>query len=235
MPASGSALAALIQSDVDTRMAAVRGFHPLGQKNPSYYIEMCTAIGMGIVTGGPVIAFTTNDTGNQGAPPITGTGVGVGIITDPSFFIQDAYTRIRGYIQADFGRSLHDPFPPGPTNSGQFLLALVTGINDAIMTYYPTAWTLASTHPQIYSGTGQINNGQFSGLSATAIAGLIVSLAPRFHGRFWPRLAQGIAESYVALIQQHSTGMVTISGICIPSLSQVCGIGGSGNGTGTAT
>jgi len=235
MAASGSALAALIQADVDTRMGAVRQVHPLGQKNPSYYIEMCQAIGNGLITGGPVISFTTNDTGNQGAPLVAGTGAGVGIITDPSFFIQDAYTRIRGYIQADFGRTLHDPYPPSQGNSGEFLLALVTGINDAFMSYYPTAWTLVSAHPQIYSGTGQITNGQFSGLSASAIKSAIMALAPRFHGKFWPRLVQGISESYVELIHNHSTGMVTISGTCVPGPSQVCGIGGSGTGTGTAT
>jgi hypothetical protein len=235
MAASGSALAALVQADVDTRMAAVRGFHPLGQKNPSYYIEMCQAIGMGIINGGPVISFTTNDTGNQGAPLVAGTGAGVGIIVDPTFFIQDMYTRVRGFIIADFGRTSHDTFPPGPTNSGQFLLALAKGINDAIMTYYPTAWTLVSAHPQIYMGTGLINNGQFSGLSSGAIKSVIQGLAPRLKGRFWPRLAQGIAESYVALITQHATGTVTITGTCIPGPSQVCGIGGSGTGTGTAT
>lgn len=235
MPASGSALAALVQSDVDTRMAAVRGIHPLGQKNPSYFIAMCQAIGLGIINGGPVIAFITSDSGNQGVPPVPGVGAGVGIITDPTFFIQDMYTRVRGYIMADFGKTSHDPFPPGPTNSGQFLLALATGINDAIMTYYPTAWTLVSAHPQIYSGTGTISNGQFSGLSPSAIGSLIQSGAPTLKGKFWPRLAQAVAESYVALITQHSTGMVTITGVCVPGPSQVCGIGGSGTGTGTAT
>lgn len=235
MAASGSALAALVQSNVDTRMAAVRGIHPLGQKNPSYYIEMCSAIGNGIITGGPAISFISADSGNQGAPLIAGTGAGIGIITDPSFFVQDLYTRIRGYIQADFQRTLHDPFPPGPTNSGQFLLALCNGINDAFLAYYPTAWTLVSTHPQIYTGAGLINNGNFSGLSAGAIGSTIHGLAPRFIGKFWPRIAQAVGESYVALIEQHSTGMVTISGSCSPGPSQVCGIGGSGSGTGVAT
>jgi len=235
MAVSGSALAALIQTNVDARMAAVSNIHPLSQGDPSYYTEMCQAIGLGIINGGPIITFTTSDSGNKGSPPVTGTGSGIGIITDSSFFIQDAYTRIRGYIQADFGVTTHDPFPPGPTNSGRFLLALVTGINDAFMSYYPTAWTLVSTHPQIYSGVGQINNGQFSGLSASAIKSLIVAGAPRLKGKFWPRLAQAIAESYVLLIEQHSTGQVTITGTCVPGGSQVCGISANGSGTGIAT
>lgn len=235
MSAVGAALAALVQTNVDARMAAVRGFHPLGQRNPSYYIEMCMAIGNGIITGGPAISFITTDTGNQGAPLVSGVGAGVGIIIDPSFFVQDLYARVMSYIVADFGRTLHDPFPPGATNSGQFLLALCNGINDAFLAYYPTAWTLVSSHPQIYSGSGIISNGQFSGLSAGTIGSTIHGLAPRFIGRFWPRIAQAVAESYVALIQQHATGMVTISGTCVASLSQVCGIGGSGSGTGMAT
>lgn len=237
MAASGEALAALVQSDVDSRMAAVmgRGFHPLSQRNPHYFIELCHAIGTGIISGGPVINFTTNDTGQEGSPLVPGVGNGIGIVTDPSFFVQDLYTRLRGFIIADFGRTTHDAFPPRATNSGQYLLALCEGINDALLAYYPGAWTLVSTHPQIYMGTGLITDGQFSGLSAGAIQGAIIAGAPDFRGRFWPRLCQGIAESYVALIEQHSTGMVTITGTCVPSISQICGIGGSGHGSGVAT
>lgn len=235
MPPSGPALASLIQADVDSRMAAVHGYHPLQQRNPHYYIELCHAIGTGIINGGPVISFTTDDTGQAGSPLVEGTGAGIGIITDPTFFVQDLYTRIRNYVIQDFGRTLHEPYLPGPGNSGRYLLALCQGINDAILSYYPTAWTLASTHPQIYQGTGIINDGQFSGLSAPAIQADIIAGAPDFIGRFWPRLAQAISESYVLLIEQHSTGMVTITGSCSPGISQVCGISSTGNGTGTAS
>ena len=62
----------------------------------------------------------------------------------------------------------------------------------------------------------------------------LVQGAPNFVGVFWPRIAQAISESYVALIEQHSTGMVTITGTCVAGPSQVCGISGSGIGTGTA-
>jgi len=236
MPASGSTLAASVQSNVNSRIATIRGYAPLTQKNPKYFIEFCQAIGSGIVLGGPTISFTTNDMGQAGAPLVAGVGMGMGIITDSSFFVQDLYTRIRGYVIADFGRTLHDPYPPRPGNSGEYLLALCQGIADAFASYYPTAWTLVSANPQIYMGTGLINNGQFSGLSASAIASAIISAAPDLKGRFWPRLAQAISESYVALIEQHSTGMVTITGSCVPGPSQVCSIGSStGNGTGTAT
>lgn len=235
MAASGSALAALVQTNVNSRMSAVRGHAPLSQPNPSYYIQFATAIGTGIISGGPVIDFTTDDTGNMAAPLIPGTGNGIGIVTDPSFFVEDLYTRTRGYIIADFGKTSHEAYPPSSGNSGQYLLALCEGINDSILSYYPTAWTLSSNHPIIYMGTGIISDGEFSGLSASAIASAIVSGASNFTGVFWPRLAQAISESYVELIEQHSTGMVTITGVCVPSSSQVCGIGGSGTGTGTAT
>ena len=235
MSVNPSALAALVQSNVNARMKAVGGYAPLTQRNPSYYIEFANAIGMGLISGGPSITFTTIDTGQQGSPLVPGVGAGIGIVTDPTFFVEDLYTRVRNYVIADFGKTLHDPFTPSPGNSGQYLLALCQGINDAILSYYPISWTLVSAHPQIYMGTGIVNDGQFSGLTASAIQASIVSGAPNFIGKFWPRLAQAISESYVALIEEHSTGMVTITGTCDSSISQTCGIGGSGNGTGTAT
>lgn len=235
MSASGATLSSLVLTKVDTRMAAVQGVHPLDQVHPFYYTTMCTAIGTGIIQAGPVISFVTADSGLKGSPSVPGIGNGTGIITDPTFFVQDLYTRTRGYIIADFGRTTHDVYPPGPKNSGQYLLALCLGINDAILAYYPTAWTLVSSHPTIYTGTGIVNNGNFSGLVATAIKSTIVGLAPTFIGPFWPRLAQAISESYVALIHQHSTGTVTITGSCSPSISQVCGLSGTGSGSGTAT
>lgn len=236
MPASPSALAALVQSNVDTRMKAVAGYSPLQQKNPSYYIQFAQAIGMGLILGGPVIAFTTSDVGFTAAPPIPGVGSGVGIVTDPTFFVQDLYTRARNYIIADFGTTLHDPYPPTAGNSGEYLLALCNGINDSFLSYYPTAWTLTSAHPLIYAGTGTISDGSFSGLVAPTIQSQIVSGAPNFTGKFWPRLAQAVSESYVALIEQNSTGTVTIVGICIPAPPvQLCNIPSTGAGTGTAS
>ncbi len=235
MPVSGPTLAALIQTNVDSRMAVIRGIHPLQQKIPAYYIEMCNAIGNGLVMGAPAINFQTSDTGFMGTPPIPGIGAGVGIITDPTFFIQDLYSRVIEYVKDDFGRTLHEPFPPSPGNSGEFLQALCQGINDSFLSYYPTAWALASTHPLIYAGSGIIADGQFTGLVAPTIQADIIAGAPNFIGKFWPRLCQAIAESYVALIEQHSTGTITITGVCVPGPSQVCGVPGSGAGSGVAT
>src|ERR1035437_3070407 len=201
MPASGSILANLIQTNVDYRMSLVREHHPLQQRNPSYYIEFCQAIGNGIIQGGPIIDFHSTDTGNGGNPYVQGTGHGIGIATDTSWFVQDLYTRFRNYIIEDFGRTLHDPFPPRPGKSGQYLLALCEGINDSFLQYYPTAWTLLSTHPQIYQGIGLITDGQFLGLSESTIQSDIIAGAPRFVGRYWPTLARAIAESYVLLIE----------------------------------
>jgi len=237
MAVSGSALATLILADVDSRMAAVAGHHPLQQRNTHYYTEMCEAIGNGIINGAQTISFTTTDAGLAGVPLVAGVGAGIGIVTDPTWFVQDLYTRIRNYVIQDFGKTLHDPYLPGPGNSGQYLLALCQGINDAFLGYYPTAWTLVSAHPQIYTGTGLINDGQFSGLSASAIQADIIAGAPDFMGRFWPRLAQAISESYVGLIEQHSTGMVTITGTCVINIAppQTCGITGVGAGSGVAS
>lgn len=235
MPISGSVLANLIQTNVDSRMSAVRGVHPLKQRDASYYVEFCQAIGNGIIGGGPSITFTTTDAGQAGSPLVAGVGAGIGIVTDSTFFIQDLYTRFRNYVIQDYGRTLHDPYPPRPGSTGQFLLALCEGINDSLISYFPTGWTLVSTHPQVYQGVGLINDGQFSGLSASAIQANIIADAPRFRGRFWPILAQAIAESYVLLIEQHSTGMVTITGTCSAGMGQTCNISGVGVGTGVAT
>jgi hypothetical protein len=234
MPVVGSVLTNLIQTNVDSRMGAIAGHHPLQQKTPLFYIEMCQAIGNGIAMGGPSVSFTSSDVGFTGAPPVPGVGAGVGIVTDPTFFIEDLYTRVRNYVIDDFGRTMHDPYPPTPGNSGEYLQALCQGINDSFISYYTTAWILTSVDPLIYAGTGTINNGDFTGLVAPTIQTQIISGAPNFLGRFWPRLAQAISESYVALIEQHSTGTLTISGVCVPSLVQVCSLPGTGIGTGTA-
>jgi hypothetical protein len=234
MPVIPTVLSALIQTNINANLAALNGQGPLAQKDPSYFIAMCTAIGTGIATGSPLITFTSSDTGMMGVPPIPGAGTGVGIVVDGSFFEQDLYTRIRGFIIADFGSTTHDAYPPGPMNSGQNLLAVCKGVSDAIVTNFATAWTLTSVDPTIYIGSGMIQNGDFSGLVATAVSGPMVSAAPTLKGAFWPRICQGIAESYVAAIEQHSTGSITLVGVCVPSLAQVCGLPSSGTGTGTA-
>jgi hypothetical protein len=235
MPPNGLTLGGIIQTNVNANMGAISGHFPLSQSNPSYFIELCNSIGQGIISGGPSINFTTNDTGLQGSPLVQGTGTGIGIIVDASFIKPNLYTRIRNYVIADFGRTQHSVFPPPVGNSGQYLEALCNGIADSIASYYTTAWSLNSTHPQIYSGTGLIVDGNFSGIFATTIQGSIQSFATNLVGPFWPRLAQAISEIYVEAIENHSTGTVTITGSCNPSITQICGINATGNGTGVAS
>ena len=235
MPVVPAALAALIETNIDSRMAAISGHHPLQQSNPAFYMEMCQAIGMGIALGAPILTFTSSDSGLSSIPPIPGVISGVGITPNPTFFVEDLYNRMRGYVIADFGKTSHDPYPPNPGNSGEYLQALCQGINDSFQTLYPTSWILAGADPLVYLGTGIVQDGGFSGVASSAIQSLIISSAPNFMGKFWPRTAQAIAESYAALITEHSTATVTITGICIPSIAQVCAIPGiPGTGTGTA-
>lgn len=236
MPVSPSAFAALVQTNVNSRMGAIAGHFPMNGKITSYFTEFCQAIGKGIILGGPTIAFTTSDVGFTGTPPIPGAGVGIGIVVDPTFLLQDLYTRIKNYVTADYGRTLSEPYPPSVDGYGQYTLALCQGINDALQTYYPISWALASAHPLVYAGSGTIANGQFTGLMAPAIKAAILTAAPTFMQiGFWPRLAQAVSESYVALIEQHSTGTVTIAGVCVPGPSQICNVPGSGAGSGIAT
>ncbi len=234
MPVVPAALAALVQANINTRLGAVSGTFPLQQQNPSYYIAFSQAIGMGIALGAPAFLFTSNDTGLTSVPPVPGVVTGIGIMPDPTFFVQDLYTRMRNYAIEDFGQTAHDPYPPSPGNSGEYLEAICEGINDAFQTLYPTAWILTGVDPIVYLGSGTVENGNFTGIEASAIQSLIVSSAPTLTGPFWPRTAQAISESYAALIQQHSTATVTVTGICIPSIAQICAIPGvPGTGTGT--
>lgn len=244
MPPNGLTLGGLIQTNIDNLMSSVsgsnggaqfQGVHPLQQKNPSYYIAFCNAVGGGLISGGPVIGFTTTDSGVAGSPPVTGAGIGVGIFIDKEFFREQAYTNARNAILAKFSQTVHDPYPPGEENTGQFLDAICNGIATSVHDYYQTAWSLTSVHPQIYQGAGAINDGQFFGLSPSAIASAIESLLPNFQGEFLPDLIQAISEAYVLTITTKAVGTVTITGACVSSDSQVCGIPSSGAGTGTAS
>ena len=235
MPLIPSALVALIQTEVNAKMTAIAGHSPLAGANPSYFIAMCTGIGTGIALGGPTIMFTSNDNGLMGTPPVAGTGAGVGIVVDDAFFAEEIYDTIGTLITAQFGRTLNAPYPPGPGQAGLYTAALCQGIASAVATYFSTAWILTSTDPTIYMGTGTISDGQFSGLVASAIQSAIIAASPVLVGPAWPTIAQAIAESYVATIENHSTGTLTITGTCVPGLTQVCALGPvSGSGTGVA-
>jgi hypothetical protein len=227
---------------MDTYLNDASGRSPLAQDDPSYFIAMCTAIGTGIATGSPTISFTTSDSGFKGGPPplavppsIPGTGSGVGITVDDSFFKEKIYTVLRNNIISEFGETSHDPYPPSGSNSGKFLLAIAKAVSESVKEHFLTAWTLTSSHPMIYSGTGTIGNGNFSGLVPNAVSSAMQSAAPTLQGPFWPKVCQGIAQAYVDTIHTKSTGTVTIIGVCVPNASLVCNIPGTGSGSGAAS
>lgn len=236
MPAIPSVLASLIQSEINKEVKTIssNGRGPLEQQNPSYFTAMCTALGRGIAVGSPMIQFTTVDTGASGAPPVPGIGTGVGIVVDADFMEKEIYNTIRQYTVQDFGKTTHDPHPPALDNSGIYLQAICKGIASAVKQHYTTAWMLTSSHSIVYIGSGQILKGHFSGLQSELVKSQIVSQGPTLKGKFWPRMAQAIAEAYVKTIETQSTGQVTIAGICVPSLAQICGLPMSGTGTGVA-
>lgn len=243
MPVVGPVLGNLIKTKMDSYMNSVSGKSPLSQDNPSYFIAMCTAIGTGIATGSPALTFTTSDSGFKGGPPptasvppyIPGTGSGVGITVDDAFFKEKIYTTIRSSIISEFGDTSHEPYPPSGSNSGQFLLAIAKAVSESVKEHFLTAWTLTSTHPTVYSGSGTIGNGNFSGLVPAAVKSAIQSAAPTLQGPMWPKFCEGIAQAYVDTIHTKSTGNVTIIGVCVPNTSLVCNIPASGSGSGAAS
>ena len=238
MAASGSTLASLIQSKAHSKIAAIAGHGPLNQTNPMYFIEMCSAIGNGIGNNSLSLSVSTSDVGVTGTPPITGSGTGVGIIVDGSYFTEDLYTKIRQKILATFGHTNHQVFPPSGTNSGMYLKAICEAISESVTEHYSTAWSISTSHPSVYAGSGTISNGHISGLSSSAIKSSIISLSPSLHGFFWPLMVEEISNSYVGAIHNHSTASVTISGVCVPSPPphlQLCGLPSSGSGSGNAS
>lgn len=235
MPAVPAVLSSLIQASVASKLEAVTQTNPLSGKDPSYFIEFCTAIGTGIALGSPVIAFDTDDSGQAGVPPVPGAGSGAGIMVDDSFLTEKIYTYVRNNTLAMFGKTNNIPFPPTSLSDGKALLAVAEGIATGVKTHYSTAWILVSTHPAIYAGTGTIGEGDFSGVSDSLVKSQIVASGPRLQGPMFPEMAKAIAQAYMETIHQKSTGTVTITGVCVPGPSQVCGTPSTGSGTGTAT
>lgn len=242
MPAIPSVLSALVTQQIDASMAqagtGIQNYQgPLAQENPSFFVLMCTALGTGIATGTPTIPFTSQDTGFMGIPPIPGVGSGIGVIVNAPQMSQLMYTMVREAVIAQFGETEHDPWPPASDNlTGQFLKALTDGLSGAIKTHYATCWTLVSADPTIYAGQGAINPGQFTGLIPTQVAQQITAVSgPLNAGKFWPNMVVAISEAYCQAIMQYATGSVTIIGVCVPSVTQVCGIPSAGIGIGAAT
>lgn len=223
MPIIPPVLSALILKNISSKMESISKTNPLNQKNPSYFMEMCMAIGNGIALGTPAISFTTTDSGLSGLPPAPAPGSGVGIIVDAEHMSQQMYTLSRDSVIAEFKETKSDPWPPKKGNSGEFLKAITDGVSEAIKEHFATAWTLSSIHNMIYMGTGEVKPGSFFGLSADLVKQSIIAASPTLKGQGWPMMVDSIAKGYVASIQEKATAQVNITGVCVPP-AQVCGI-----------
>lgn len=252
MAVNGILLATAIQSRMHNKFRQVIQYQgPLAQQNPSYFLQFCSAIGRGIVESTPSISFVTVDTGFTGAPPKSGTGIGLGVIIDKGWFTKELYKEIRTQSASTYGSTSHPPwcddwtvvtqFPdhcanrPNQHNPYNFLTAMCEAISECVTEHYANFRALNSTHPTVYSGAGQIEKGGFFGINPGAVASTIQGLGPSMQGAFWPVLCQAIGKIYTQAIQEHSIGEVVITGVCVPSQSQACGIPFVGIGNGTAT
>lgn len=236
MPAIGPVLGAMILQKFNSKVGKLADFAgPLSTPGAAHTTAFCMAIGSGIALGAPVIPFTTSDSGLAGAPPIPGVGTGVGIKVDASWFKKELYETIRKAVQAQYGQTMSVPYPPGPDDAGKYLEALCDSIADSVKEHFATAWILTSAHPIVYMGTGTIAEGKFTGVVPSAVSGAITGAGALYFTKgFGPGMAKAIGEVYSKAIMQHSTGMVTITGICVPSPAQVCGLPIPGTGTGVA-
>lgn len=254
MAVNGTLLATILKLKMDTKFKQVLNYAgPLAQQNPSYFIAMCDAIGKGIIQGHPVINFTTVDAGVSGTPPKVGTGIGLGVIIDKNWFTENLYKEIRAKSAAQYGSTSHpvwcsdynavndpqNPLPenhcslnPNQYNPYNFLTAMCEAISESVTEHYASFRILNSTHPIVYAGAGEIKKGAFVGID---VAAAIQGLGPTLQGNFWPLLCQAIGKIYKDAIQLHSTGTVTITGVCVPNTSQTCGVPSAGVGTGTAS
>lgn len=231
MPAIISEHSQLLQTKIDGFMQPLGG-KPLGQKRPQFFIELCTAIATGLAAS--AITFLTTDTGVTSAPPKPGTGAGVGINMNKEFFSETLYTILRNQTLAQFGKCVHEAWPPS-SGTGLFLKALTDGISEATEEHWKTAWILASAHPVITVGVGMIPKGSFALTNESSVASTMAAAAPNMRGPYWPEMCKKIAEAYGIAIGTESWGQVVISGVCVPSESQVCGIPSAGVGTGVAS
>lgn len=253
MASIGPVLGLLIQKNAHQFMKEVRdpkgneyaGYAgPLGQGNPSHFMKFCNGIANGISQGSAAINFATVDVGAAGGPPMPGVGLGVGIKVDKAWLHKTMYIRLRDDVLRQHGVSIHEPWYPeegwpenGYPKAGDpkgFLSALCKGIAYAIEDHFKVAYTLNSAHPLIYVGTGKVLEGKFFGLSDSNIKSLIMTNLAGFTGGSLPTFVEIIAKTYVEAIHKHSKGQVVITGVCIPSTHQVCGILSAGVGTGVA-
>lgn len=236
MPIVAEILTELMKTKINNSMAEFGKYPgPLAQKNPSYFISMCSGISKGIADGTKSINFITKDKGISGVPFVGASGVGIGITVDSNYLSSAIYTGLRDMSIAEFGSTSHDPYPPRITNSGNYLMALSKGIADSVKEHFSIAITLNSTHTTVYFGKGEVILGAFYGLNAEAIKSLIISATPNMKGSFWPKIADVVSKAYVDSIHNHSSGLVIINGVCVPNVTQTCGIPFVGAGIGIAS
>ena len=232
MPAVGTVLSSLIKAKADAKFKDLGDYAgPLAQQNPMYFHHFCEAIGKGIADGTPMVVFQTEDNGLRGTPAVVGAGSGVGIMVDQDWFTENLYKNIRNIIIANYGSSNH----PEWNVERNFLTALSEAISESVTEHYATAWVLVSSHLTIYSGTGLIKNGGFSGIVPMAVKASMIGHGNLLQGTAWPLMCEAIAETYASAIHTKSTGTVTIAGTCSSGPNQVCGLPSSGAGSGTAT
>lgn len=129
----------------------------------------------------------------------------------------------------------HCSLRPNQYNKYNFLTALSEGIAESIAEHYEEMRDLDSTHPMVYMGIGLINEGMFSGVVESNVKDMIIQEGNLMKGSFWEKLAEVVARVYTQVIHTKSTGEVEITGTCISSNSQVCGLPMIGTGNGAAT
>jgi hypothetical protein len=235
MPIIKPAFIETVTSEVAKAMQSVSGVSPLAQPDPSYFKEMCKGFATGIADGISTLQFETKDAGLGSAPPIPGTGAGVGIKLDTAMLIEFCYTECRNGVIEKFGETAHDPFPPSSGNSGEFLQALIQGIIKATEEAFKSQLTLSSNHPMVYLGAGKILQGKFSGLQAADIADKIVAASPNLKGKAWKDFCLSFGKGFIKGVHEGATSEVVITGVCVPSVAQICAIPMTGQGQGTVS
>jgi hypothetical protein len=150
-------------------------------------------------------------------------------------------------VISKFGGTSHEIWPPAQGNSGEYLKAITDGVAQAVKEHFKTCWVLTSAHSMVYAGQGIIDptkapdepsRNYFKGIEVTPIKSLILASGGKLlKGRFFPDFAEGIAKGYKESMEARSKGMVTIVGVCVPSISppQACNIPMAGKGSGVAS
>ena len=242
MAADKDALKTLLLANIDSEFASisvpgVTYNGPLAQPNPAYYQKFCEAIATGIAEQKTITATTTDD-GLTGTPAVAGTGVGIGILVNALDFEERIYTHIRNFVIADYGQTSHPIY--SAATSDNFLKQLAKAVAESVQEHFETVWTYATNHPDVYSGEGIIEEGNFSGLvEATIKAAMQAAGGGLLNGSFWPRFCEAMSKAYVETIHLKAKDFdkIIISGTCTPTPipPQVCGVPGTGSGSGTAT